>query len=119
MAGNRSCGSPSSRRSARIRSVPKPSAGHGERDSTQRVALSNVLRKLLSFGSDRFGRGLRDELVVREHPFGPLDLLLDARPLGLDVALAVFGRTHNHFEDSLRVARQLDPDATAPVDACG
>src|SRR5215475_6318398 len=82
IAWKRSCGSPSTRRSARIRSVPKPSAGHGLSDSTQRVALGKVLRELLALGSDRLGRCVRHELLVGEHPLGPVDLLLDTRALG-------------------------------------
>src|SRR6266581_7311315 len=117
MAGNRSWGSPSSRSSARIRSVPKPSAGHGLSDSTQRVALCNVLRQLLAFGGDGFGRCIRDELLVREHPLGPVDLLLHPRALGFDVARAVLGRTHDGLEDPLRVARQLGTNAAPPIDA--
>src|SRR3954451_7591481 len=114
MAGNRSCGSPSSRSRARIRSVPKPSVGHGERDSTQRVALSKVLRELLPLGFDRFRRGVRNELLVGEHPLGSFDLLLDSRPPGLDVAWAAPRRAHDGLEDPLRVAADLDPDAAAP-----
>src|SRR5437763_11171969 len=107
MAGNRSCGSPSSRSSVRIRSVPKPSAGHGLSDSTQRVALGKVLRELLALGGHRFGRGVRDELLVREHPLGPLDLLLDSGALALDVAPAIVSRAHDGLEDPPRVAADL------------
>src|SRR3954468_16075494 len=116
MAGNRSCGSPRSRSRARIRSVPKPSAGHGLSDSTQRVALGKVLLELPALAIDRFGRRVRDELLVGEHLLGALDLPLDPRPLGRDVALPVAGRTDDRLEDPKGVAADLDPDAAAPVE---
>src|SRR3954467_6135355 len=114
-AGAAPCGSPSSRNTARIRSVPKPSSGQGERDSTQRVALGKVLRQLLPLALDRFGRGVRDELLVGEHPLGPLDLLPASGPLGFDVPLSVARGPDHRLEDPQGVAADLDPDPAAPV----
>ncbi len=43
IAGYRSCGSPSSASSARIRSSPKPSAGHGLSEAIHSVASIRVI----------------------------------------------------------------------------
>ena len=57
--------------SARIRSSPKPSAGHGLSDATQSVAerieLAPVALELLALGLDDVAARVRDEALVREH----------------------------------------------------
>src|SRR5205823_5731281 len=87
-----SWGSPSSARSASIRSSPKPSFGHGLSDSTSSTAegieLPPVARELLAFGLHDVGGRALDEAVVREHPLRPRDLLLQALDLGRRVAVA-------------------------------
>src|SRR5258706_816016 len=105
-----------------MRSIPKPSAGHGLSAATQSVAesvkLGLVLRELQAFGLDHVGRRVRDELVVREHLLRALDLLREPGALSGDVALAVLGRSHDRLEDPISVAWHLDPHAAAAVDAC-
>src|SRR5437763_9283551 len=104
-----------------MRSSPKPSDGHGLRDSTQRVALVKVLRQLLALGSDSFRRRVRHELLVREHPLGALDLVADALALCLCATRPGFilGRADDRLEDAGRVAHQLDANAAASVDPRG
>src|SRR5262249_2941665 len=81
IAGNRSCGSPSPRSSARMRSVPKPSRGHGLGArihavlSAEGIELGTVLLELLALALDDLGCRVRDELLVRKHPLAALDLL--------------------------------------------
>src|SRR3954449_5410680 len=104
-----------------MRSVPKPSAGHGLSAATQSVAecvkLGLVLLELQAFAVDHVGCRVRDEPLVCEHLLRTLDLLREPRALALDVTLAVAGRPHNRFEDPLRVAADLDADAATAVDA--
>src|SRR4051812_1498463 len=106
-----------------MRSVPKPSAGHGLSEATQSVAecvkLGPVLLELPAFALDHVRRRVRHELLVGEHLLRTLDLLCEARTLALDVALAVLGRTDDGVEDAFAVAEHLDANAAAPVDACG
>src|SRR5581483_6888316 len=115
-----SCGSPSLCSSERIRSVPKPPAGHGLSAATQsvaeRVKLGPVLRELPTLALDHVGRGVRDELVVREHALRPRDFLREPRPLGGDVALPVAGRAHDRVEDAQRITREPDAHAAAAID---
>src|SRR5258706_15251138 len=86
-----SCGSPSSASRARIRSRPKPSVGQGESDSSQLTAegieLSPVALELVALGLDDLGRRLAREAGVGEHLFAPLDLLLEACLLDVEVAV--------------------------------
>ena len=121
------CGSPSAASSARIRSSPKPSRGHGESASSQAtcvslaegVELAPVPLELRALGLDHVGRRVRDEPLVREHPLGPRDLLREARPLGLDVPvrLAPLGPDDGREDPPLVVRAELDLDAAAAEDA--
>src|SRR3954470_13734568 len=104
-----------------MRSVPKPSAGHGLSAATHSVAegvkLGLVLLELQAFAVDHVGRRVRDEPLVCEHLLGALDLLCEPRAFPLDIALAVARRAHHRFEDPLRVAVDPDADAAAAIDA--
>src|SRR4051794_31447653 len=84
-AGKRRCGLPSRSRSARMRSSPKPSAGHGLRPASQLVAdcveFTPVALELLALGLDDVGGRAGGEALVREHPLGALDLAFEARDL--------------------------------------
>ena len=89
-------------------------------EATQPSASSSatVLRELLALALDGRRIGVRDELLVREHLLRPVDLLLQARALGLDVALRRRSRRPNdRLEDPQRVAVERDPHLAAPVDA--
>src|SRR5437016_9368726 len=101
--------------SSRIRSSPKPSVGHGLSELTQRVALCNVLPKLLALTLDGVRICVRHELLVSEHLLRPVDLLLQPRPLGLDVAATLAGGTDDRFEDPQRVAGERDANLATPV----
>src|SRR3954453_3143936 len=92
-AGKDSCGSPSSASRRCIRSRPN-SSGQGVRASSQAVALSTERseiapepRQLVAFRLDDLGGRVRGEALVREHPLGASDLLLQARDLGVGVAV--------------------------------
>src|SRR5437899_4587805 len=106
-----------------MRSSPKPSAGHGLSDSIHSTAecvkLSLVLGELRTFAVDHARRGVRDELLVGEHPLRTLDLLLYPRALCFDITVSVLGRAHDGFEDPLRVPRNVDAHAASPVDPRG
>ena len=120
-AGRPTCGWPSSRSSARIRWVPKPSFGHGDRLSSQAGAsrcgaahrsatrreleLAAVSLELGALRLDDLGRRVRDEPLVREHALRAGDLLAQPRPLGLDVAVVAAAlRAHDRGEDALLVS---------------
>src|ERR1700704_2908876 len=89
-ASNERCGSPSRSSSATMRSVPKPSVGHGLSDATQAVPspapsslrrsadgieLAAVPLELLALAVHDLGRRVRDEALVREHRLGACELL--------------------------------------------
>src|SRR5581483_143371 len=119
--GKASCGSPSSARSARIRSSPN-SSGHGESAATQSVAadgveLTAVPRELLPLGLDDLRRRVRDEAVVRQHPLGAGDLLAKPLALGLDVAVRPLAlRLDDDVEDPFLVPLERDEHAASPED---
>lgn len=80
IAGKRSCGSPSSRSSARMRSSPN-SSGHGESAATQAVALAAegfelgaVLLQLRLLGPNDIARRPLTEALVGKLALGPFDL---------------------------------------------
>src|SRR6188508_915064 len=127
-AGRPACGSPSAARSARIRSSPKPSRGHGESASNQatcvmwlgaeQVELAPVPLELRALRLDHIGRRVRDEPLVGEHPLGPRDLLHEARALGLDVPcrLPALGPDDGREDAPLLVRAELDLDTAATED---
>src|SRR3954452_8056893 len=94
-AGKRRCGLSSRSRSARIRSSPKPSVGHGLRPASQLVAdcveLTPVPLELLALGLDDVRGRARDEALVGEHPLGARDLAFEPRDLCADVAAVLLG----------------------------
>src|SRR5215468_3896920 len=95
-----------------MRSVPKPSAGQGLSAASQSVAdcveLTPVPLELPALGVDDVRRRAGREALVREHPLGTRDLLLEASYLGLEVlraavALGALGPDHRG-EDAVLVA---------------
>src|SRR5689334_19446553 len=103
-----------------MRSSPKPSTGQGERDATQSVAdgieLAPVALELLALRVDDRRRRVRHEAIVREHRLGALDLLAQARTLGLHVAVRLHAlRLEDRVEDAtLVVALEQRHDTRAP-----
>src|SRR3954447_10926011 len=84
-ASNERCGSPRRASSARIRSVPKPSGGHGLSDSSHSTAdgieLALVALELLALFGHDIGRRVGGEALVREHRLAACDLA--AKPFAL------------------------------------
>src|SRR3954452_11278525 len=86
-ASKERCGLPSRSSSLRIRSVPKPSVGHGLSDSIQEVLLPDGIElaavplELLALGVHDLGRCVGDEAVIRQHPLGAVNLLAQALAL--------------------------------------
>src|SRR5947208_16863651 len=76
-----------------MRSVPKPSAGHGLSAASQSVAdcveLTPVSLELLALGVDDVRRRARGEALVGEHALGARDLLLESCDLRIEVAAVV------------------------------
>ena len=83
-----------------------------------RLELAPVALELRPLAVDHVGRRVRDEPLVREHPFGPRDLLREAGPLGLDVAgcLAPLGPDDGGEDPALLVRAELDLHPAAAED---
>src|SRR5437899_7488652 len=92
-ASNERCGLPSRSSSATMRSVPKPSRGHGLSEASQSVAdcseLTAVPLELLALGIHDLGGRIRDEALVRELLLGARDLLAQALALRTGVAVGL------------------------------
>src|SRR5436190_4410790 len=103
-----------------MRSSPKPSLGHGDRDSTysvgESIELPLVARELLSLSVDDVRGRVLHEALVREHAFGASDLLaqtLDLRPC---VAVGVVARANDRLEDTQIVTFERNADSTSSED---
>src|SRR4051812_26362949 len=115
---NERSGFPSRASSSRIRSVPKPSAGHGLSNSSQLTAdgieLAPVALELLALGVDDRGRRVRDEALVRELFLRTLDLLAQPFALGVGIAVRLRAlRLDDRVEDTALVALERRNDAGA------
>src|SRR5215207_10389041 len=95
-----------------MRSSPN-SSGQGLSDSSHAIGcsaaegieLAAIAGELLALALDDLGRRIRDEAVVAEHPLGAGDLLAQALPLGVDVAVDLpTVRAHDRIEDPLLVS---------------
>src|SRR5471032_176719 len=120
-AGYASCGSLSSASRARIRSSPKPSAGHGLSEAIQsvadRVKLAPVALELRALGLHDVLARIRHEPLVRQHLLAARDLSLEPRDLlaepGTTVDLHAL-RPHDRVEDPRLVALERRAHSAPP-----
>src|SRR5689334_21923786 len=102
-----------SRRDRSVTNCPQAVARRGS--GADRRELAPVALELLALGVDHVGGGAGDEALVREHPLGPRDLLLEPRPLRLDVAVRprALGLDHGRENPRLVVAERDELSAPA------
>src|SRR5262245_55083660 len=106
-----------------MRSSPN-SSGQGESDSIQlageSVELTTVALELLALCLDDVRRRVLDEELVRQHPLGTGDLLLQPLDLRGRVPIpAAASGLHDSFEDPRFLAVECRADAAATEDRRG
>src|SRR5262249_32804298 len=100
-----------------MRSSPN-SSGHGDRLSIQltgeSVELTTVPLQLFTLSLDDGRRRILHEALVRQHPLGARDLLLQPLDLGRRVPVpAAASGLDDGFEDALTVCVECHADAAA------